>query len=508
MTELPRGWASGPLSDLVAPRREKVSPADFPELPFIGMDHVEPHTTKIVGSVPSRQMKSNASRFYKDDILYGRLRPYLNKVTQPKFDGLASAEFIIFKGNPLIEPGFLRYRLHAHDFVTFATHLNEGDRPRVSFEQIGDFEVLVPPPNEQRRIVGRIEALFAEIDRGGESLRAAKKKIDLYRQSLLKSAFEGRLTADWRAENADKLEKTDALVARIREERDKRYQTDLDDWQMSVGEWRKRGEKGRKPAKPKQPERFNLLCASDCLPWPSVRVQGLLDARLVNGRSVKNKAGGFPVLRLTALKNGKIDIRESKEGDWSRDDAELFFVERDDIFIARGNGSKKLVGVGGRVLDDPMPIAFPDTMIRVRLDTSAVRPEYFLFAWNSRTVRLQIEEAAHTTAGIYKINQSHVSAFVLPLPSLAEQAEIVRILDIRLEAAEVLDTEIDANITRAEALRQSILRKAFSGQLVPQDPTDEPAPALLARIRASREGDATAQPGRSSRRRPRATSPP
>ena len=124
MTELPRGWASGPLSDLVAPRREKVSPADFPELPFIGMDHVEPHTTKIVGSVPSRQMKSNASRFYKDDILYGRLRPYLNKVAQPKFDGLASAEFIVFKGNPLIEPGFLRYRLHAHDFVTFATHLN------------------------------------------------------------------------------------------------------------------------------------------------------------------------------------------------------------------------------------------------------------------------------------------------------------------------------------------------------------------------------------------------
>ena len=145
MTELPSGWASGPLSDFVAPRGEKVSPADFPKLPFVGMDHVEAHTTRIVGSVPSSQMKSRASRFYKNDVLYGRLRPYLNKVAQSKFDGLASGEFIVFEGNELIDPSFLRYRLHARDFVNFASHLNEGDRPRVNFDQIGNFEVQVPP---------------------------------------------------------------------------------------------------------------------------------------------------------------------------------------------------------------------------------------------------------------------------------------------------------------------------------------------------------------------------
>ena len=192
------------------------------------------------------------------------------------------------------------------------------------------------------------------------------------------------------------------------------------------------------------------------------------------------------MLRLTALKNGKIDFRESKEGNWSRDNAKSFLVDRDDIFIARGNGSKKLVGIGARVLDDPMPIAFPDTMIRVRLDTSAVRTDYFLLSWNSWTVRQQIERAARTTAGIYKINQNHVSAFVLPLPSLMEQAEMVRILDARLKSAEMLDAEIKTALARAESLRQSILKKAFSGQLVPQDPTDEPASALLARIRAER----------------------
>ena len=87
------------------------------------------------------------------------------------------------------------------------------------------------------------------------------------------------------------------------------------------------------------------------------------------------------------------------------------------------------------------------------------------------------------------VNQSNINAtklqeYPFPFCSLAEQAEVVRILDTSLEATEVLDREIDANLARAEALRQSILRKAFSGQLVPQDPNDEPAATLLQRIEA------------------------
>lgn len=189
---------------------------------------------------------------------------------------------------------------------------------------------------------------------------------------------------------------------------------------------------------------------------------------------------------MRKLGGGKIDLRESKEGDWSEEDAEPFLGEaRRHIRFAR-HGRKKLVGIGGRVVHEPMPVAFPDTMIRVRLDTSAVQPEYFLLAWNSWTVRQQIEKSARTKAGIYKINQGHIAGFVLPLLSLAEQSEIVSILDERLEAVDTLQAEVDANLTRADALRQSILKRAFSGELVPQDPDDEPAQALRARIRAER----------------------
>ena len=273
-------------------------------------------------------------------------------------------------------------------------------------------------------------------------------------------------------------------MARIREEREKRYQAALDDWERSVAEWKSGRENGKKPAKPKPPVGFDLLSASKCLPWPSVHVRALLGAPLANGRSAKNKEGGFPVLRLTAIQSGKIDLREFKKGDWSERDAEPFLVKQGDIFVSRGNGSKKLVGIGGCVLHEPMPVAFPDTMIRVRLDTSAVRPEYFVLAWNSLAVRQQIEMAARTTAGIYKINQGHIRGFVLPLPSLAEQSEIVRIIEERLESADALQAEIDTSLARAETLRQSILKKAFSGGLVRQDPSDEPASILLQRIEA------------------------
>ena len=396
---------------------------------------------------------------------------------------------------------------YLYHYLKSAKHIAEARASGTTFKELSGsafstLPVPLAPANEQRRIVEKIEGLFDEIDKGVESLRTAKGKIDLYRQSLLKSAFEGRLTAEWREANRDKLESPDALLARIREERERRYQVALEDWERAAAEWENGSTNGKNPAKPKQPAGFDLLSTSECSPWPSVHVRALLGAPLVNGRSAKDKEGGFPVLRLTALQSGKIDLRESKEGDWSEKDAEPFLVKRDDVFVSRGNGSKKLVGIGGRVLHEPMPVAFPDTMIRVRLDTSAVQPEYFLLAWNSWTVRQQIEKAARTTAGIYKINQGHIAGFMLPLPSLTEQSEIVRILDDRLEAVDTLEAEIDANLTRADTLRQSILKKAFAGKLVPQDPDDEPAQALLARIRAAR-----ANGREDGRKRRRATAP-
>jgi type I restriction enzyme S subunit len=102
-------------------------------------------------------------------------------------------------------------------------------------------------------------------------------------------------------------------------------------------------------------------------------------------------------------------------------------------------------------------------------------------------LRQQIEKRARTTAGIYKISQRDVEEFVLPLPPEGEQEQVLSQFDERLSVVATLEGQIEANLKRAARLRQSILKRAFEGRLVPQDPTDEPAEKLLERIRAAAE---------------------
>ncbi len=103
------------LGDVIKPRREKVLPSKFPKLPFIGMENVEAHSMRLLGTVPASTMRSSANRFYSGDVLYGRLRPYLNKVYRPNFDGLCSSEFIVLPKTDGVVPDYLKYRLNSHD---------------------------------------------------------------------------------------------------------------------------------------------------------------------------------------------------------------------------------------------------------------------------------------------------------------------------------------------------------------------------------------------------------
>ena len=479
MTELLRGWASGPLSDFISPRGEKVSPADFPDLPFIGMDHVEPHTTKIVGSVPSRQMKSRASRFCKGDVLYGRLRPYLNKVAQPAFDGLASGEFIVFEGSELIDPGFLRYRLHAQDFVSFASHLNEGDRPRVNFDQIGDFEVRVPPLGEQRRIVEGIEGMFDEIGRGLDSLRDAKRAIGLYRQSLLKSAFEGRLTADWRTTNPDKLESAEALLGRIDDGRERVYQASLDGWRRRLADWERDGKAGKRPSKPRMARpsspRVDHSSRAGTLPdrWLLLTAESVGTVQLGRQRSPKNRSKDFPTkyVRAANITEQGLALDDLLDMDFLPHELQTYRLEEGDLLLAEASGSPEQVGKAAIWQGDVPNCCFQNTVIRHRPHCRDFAT-YLLWLYRHFYVEGKFAQVAGGV-GINHLSASRFAQIPLPICSPAEQAEIVRVLSTCLQSADALDREIDASFARSEALRQSILKKAFSGELVSRNP-DEP----------------------------------
>jgi type I restriction enzyme, S subunit len=220
--------------------------------------------------------------------------------------------------------------------------------------------------------------------------------------------------------------------------------------------------------------------------WRLVSVKDVLLQPPSNGRSVKDRENGFPVLRLTALKGRQVDLAERKNGNWERDEALPFLIREGDFLLSRGNGSKHLVGRGGIVPKHTEEIAYPDTIVRLKINPELMNVKFFCLLWNSRILRDQIEQSARTTAGIYKINQRQINEFKLPITSLEEQHKIVEILERTLSGIDALENEINWNLEASHTLRQSILKKAFSGRLVPQDPNDEPASVLLERIRAEK----------------------
>lgn len=215
-------------------------------------------------------------------------------------------------------------------------------------------------------------------------------------------------------------------------------------------------------------------------------LSGFLTERLANGRSVPTAASsGDPVLRLTALKDGFIDPSEMKRGDFGDTDPRRFAIAPDDFLISRGNGSLQLVGRGGLVLKDAPAVAFPDTMIRARVDKSRLSPQYLSLVWHSRQVRRQLETQARTTAGIYKVNQSMIGAVEFPVPPLDVQHQLVQVLEETRQVVKSTAASLNRCQARSSALRRAVLAEAFAGRLVSQSSGDESASDMLERMGAS-----------------------
>lgn len=148
-------------------------------------------------------------------------------------------------------------------------------------------------------------------------------------------------------------------------------------------------------------------------------------------------------------------------------------------------------------------LLYPDKLIRARLGTDEVLPAWVQVAFSAGSTREFISKRIRTTAGQAGISGGDLKKAPLPIPPVEEQHAILAELDRRLSAVEAMETTIQASLRRAERLRQSILERAFRGELVPQDPNDEPVEALLARLKAA----APDSPATRRQRRPPKTAP-
>lgn len=221
--------------------------------------------------------------------------------------------------------------------------------------------------------------------------------------------------------------------------------------------------------------------------WKDIPLGELLaDIRYGTAKKCSYELADTPVLRIPNVAGGVIDVSDLKYTDLPEKDRKKLALERGDILIVRSNGSANLVGRGAVVDETAEGMAFAGYLIRLRLDRDAVTPEYVQLCLESPFIRASIERQARSTSGVHNINSAEVKAIPIPLPSLEQQMEIVAAADEAYGKTRDLEKWCETELTRSAALRQSILKDAFSGKLVPQDPTDEPASALLDRIRQNR----------------------
>ena len=350
------------------------------------------------------------------------------------------------------------------------------------------------PLNEQRRIVAKIEELFSELDKGIESLKAARAKLNIYRQAVLKHAFEGKLTAQWREENKDKLETPEQLLARIKQEREARYEQQLQEWKAAVKKWERGGKSGKRPARSRMPKPVSMMAEEEIahlesLPsgWLWLTAESVGIVQLGRQRSPKNRSKDYPTkyIRAANITEQGLDLDDVLDMDFLPHELSAYRLEKGDLVLSEASGSAAQVGKPA-IWDNQIPnCCFQNTVIRHQ---PYCRDYAVYLLWLYRFFYVSGKFAQ--VAGGVGIN--HLSAFkfaqiALPLCSLAEQQEIVRLLEERFAAIEQQEREINSALNQAEMLRQSILKKAFTGQLVPQDPRDEPASVLLDRIKAEKE---------------------
>ena len=371
----------------------------------------------------------------------------------------------------LLDGGYLLYAMGwvARSFKFWGRGTTISGIPR---KQLEDSTIPLPPLPEQHRIVAAIEEQFTRLDAAVAALQRAQANLKRYRASVLKAACEGHLIpteAELARQEGRDYEPASQLLERILTERRARWESQ-----------EKRRGKYQEPA---PPDTRDLPELPQGWVWATV---AQLSSRIEYGTSFKAGAdpSGIPVLRMGNIQNGELDFSELKYLPSDNPEAQKTMLTDGDLLFNRTN-SAELVGKTA-VYKNRYPAAcFASYLIRVSFMHN-FSADYACTFINSQHGRAYIGRVRNQQVGQANVNGTKLAAMPIPLPPLAEQRRIVAEVERRISVIQQAEATTEASLKRAERLRQSILKRAFEGQLVPQDPDDEPASVLLERIKRER----------------------
>jgi type I restriction enzyme, S subunit len=378
-----------------------------------------------------------------------------------------------------IDSKFLKFCLeNFFNSINIGQDIKGGLLKNFHLEDIRATEVPVPSLPEQHRIVAKIEELFSELDKGVEALKTAQQQLKVYRQAVLKWAFEGKLTEEWRKSQKD-LPTASQLLEQIETEREKQAEA---------------GGKRLKPVVPLTDEELAELPVLSKR-WCWVKIDTLSENE---PNAIKAGPFGSSLKKEYYVEEGyKIYGQEQviSEDPYYGD----YFISEKKYKSLISNKVKpgdvliSLVGTIGKVLilpDNAKPGIINPRLIKISIDSKWYLSKFFKFYFESSFLkRIYGTESQGTTMNI--LNMGIIKALPFPFVCIEEQHAIVAEIETRLSVADKVEETITQSLQQAEALRQSILKKAFAGKLVPQDPNDEPAEKLLERIKAERVSQAT-----------------
>lgn len=343
----------------------------------------------------------------------------------------------------------------------------------ISKPKIHNLTISLPPLPEQHRIVAKIEELFTRLDAGVSSLKKAKAQLKRYRQAVLKSAMEGRLTEEWREAHKDKMESASVLLERIKEER-------------------KKNAKGK----------YKELPPTEDLPglpegWVWTRV-GEIGEVITGTTPSKSKKeyydNSFPFFKPTDLNDGYY-VRKSEDGLSKKGIEKARILPAKSILVTCIGAT---IGKTGFIRTE----GASNQQINAIIPQKRILPEFIYFISISPQFQKSIvDNASATTLPI--LNKSKFEILSIPLLPLPEQQKIVEEIERRLSVADEVEKIVEQSLKQSERLRQSILKKAFEGKLVPQDPADEPASLLLKRIKEEKAKREAGKKPKSKRKRKR-----